>query len=81
MLITDQAQDITDAFDQAAQGNFQPRTPRSSGAYYILKSRFIFQGISLNIWVFIILNRRGHIHAINIESIFAPSNNDQASKA
>ena len=38
MLITDQAQDITDAFDQAAQGNIQPRTPRSSGKYCLLKS-------------------------------------------
>ncbi|CAG9564413.1 unnamed protein product [Danaus chrysippus] len=28
MLITDQAQDITDAFDQAAQRNITPRTPR-----------------------------------------------------
>nr|XP_026487991.1 uncharacterized protein LOC113394785 [Vanessa tameamea] len=32
MLITDQAQDITDAFDQAAQGNLQQRTPASRGS-------------------------------------------------
>ncbi|CAH2086614.1 unnamed protein product [Euphydryas editha] len=41
MLITDQAQDITDAFDHSAQGNFQQRipAPRSSGTERRFKSR------------------------------------------
>lgn len=50
LLITDQAQDITDAFDQAAHGNLSLQRPSSSRTGTGKFSQFLFKIILISLF-------------------------------